>query len=335
MKGSGTNGGALSFSGLTVKVTLTVVNCSFVNNTASGNGGALDLTGVTQSEFKNCMFTDNTATSGGAVVMKSSVSALNSTFANNSATNYGGAIYITSDESMQIDSSFQDCYIASNEAGNGGGIAVVKGKGLKMSDCTVRLNRAKSQGGGLYITDSKDHLITDSTILMNTAATGGGLYVNAASSGVANLSYSEITTNVATRAGGGIYLNINGSLPTLPVVNAELTNNLALDKESDLECEGNVTVCNKKCGVDHCGKDCYTDVHPGLCVVSGKDADYDYECYSNAFANCSGNGTCTLFKGELGCDCKSGYKEKDLTCVKGGSGDDDWWKKDWHGVVVW
>lgn len=89
------NGGAIYLVGsTTVRSYLTVNNCTFINNKASG-GGAISNVRSTLT-VNGCTFIGNTAGSGGAINIETGTQAMyyvyNSTFIGNSATNYGGAI---------------------------------------------------------------------------------------------------------------------------------------------------------------------------------------------------------------------------------------------------
>ena len=77
---SNDNGGAISSYG---GVTVDVINCSFINNTAKNGGALAYCTAI------NCSFLNNSAEMGGATYASKS---FNSSFTNNFAINYGGAM---------------------------------------------------------------------------------------------------------------------------------------------------------------------------------------------------------------------------------------------------
>ena len=112
---------------------VTAVNCTFKNNYASQNGGAMY-----KGSAVNCIFIGNSASQGGALY---DVSAVNCTFSNNQA-NYndgysaggGGAMYhnsavncnftgnsAKSDGGAIYDGSAVNCYFSDNSAGISGG----------------------------------------------------------------------------------------------------------------------------------------------------------------------------------------------------------------------
>ena len=91
---AGTDGGAICNKGGTVNVT----SSSFTNNTSSGeyNGGGAIFNYYSGSlTINSCTFTANTATTnGGAInVTAATLKVTNSTFTNNTASGDGGAIY--------------------------------------------------------------------------------------------------------------------------------------------------------------------------------------------------------------------------------------------------
>jgi predicted outer membrane repeat protein len=121
-KANGDQGGAINIDG----GNLTINNSTFINNSASSEGGAIYINGVSSviignSTFKNnrgnyggameigggslivgnCTFINNEAydSHGGAISIytgNNNVTIRNSTFINNTASSYGGAIYISS-----------------------------------------------------------------------------------------------------------------------------------------------------------------------------------------------------------------------------------------------
>ena len=92
--------------------TLNISNCSFRQNTASKQGGAIYTTYGTL-KFTDCKFTSNKATDGGALYMDSNLVTLSGlSFAQNSATSKGGAIYC-----LMENVKFSNIKYSSNTAG--------------------------------------------------------------------------------------------------------------------------------------------------------------------------------------------------------------------------
>ncbi len=89
-----------------------ITHCIFSNNVSTGNGGAVALSGNdTEPVFEYCLFHDNEAVSGAATYIPSlagnirTVSIGNSTFAANTASVSGGAVYAGEDATVMIDST--------------------------------------------------------------------------------------------------------------------------------------------------------------------------------------------------------------------------------------
>jgi hypothetical protein len=96
--GQGANGGAIRHG----NADLTVINCFFGNNTAQSNGGALWLGEEGNVNISNSTFSGNRAGHVGGAILNSiansfSTNIVNTTFANNVAEGYAGAIGVFQD----------------------------------------------------------------------------------------------------------------------------------------------------------------------------------------------------------------------------------------------
>ena len=108
---------------------VSIINCTFQNNSAT-NGGAVWLDGSTgNASFTNCIFQNNGATNsdggGGAVWLSGStgnVSIADCTFQNNSAGYSGGAVYL---EESTVNVNITNCTFQNNSATNSDGYMVV------------------------------------------------------------------------------------------------------------------------------------------------------------------------------------------------------------------
>ena len=85
----------------------------FHNNSATGNGGAVDTPGTSQLTFTDCTFDGNSSGSqGGAVsVGVGTVTVTDCTFSNNSAASQGGAV----NSNFAANYTLTDCTIAVND----------------------------------------------------------------------------------------------------------------------------------------------------------------------------------------------------------------------------
>ena len=186
--GNTANGGAIKNDG-----TLTVINCTFFNNTAdNGDGGAIYNDGILTDT--NNIFNENTASYGGAICNQNGLTEANSIFINNIALVNGGAIY--NDGSLTMDNNA----FINNTAINGG--AIINENKLIDTNCTFKSNIAQVNGGAIYnegyLTLTKVTL-NNNTILGN--GYGGALYNK--STGNLNLDTCNITNNSSD--GGAIF----------------------------------------------------------------------------------------------------------------------------------
>lgn len=136
----------------------------------------------------------------------------------------GGGILVTE----QAHLTMTDCYINSNMALIGGGLAVEEGTAI-LHDCEVKENYANQAGGGIWMGASTVVTITESKIVNNLAPYGGGianfgrlvvaasqLYDNIAldpvhgtggalhNQGYARLRRTDLFQNVANNSGGAV-----------------------------------------------------------------------------------------------------------------------------------
>ena len=108
--GNGFNGGAIDSDG-----TLTVINCTFINNHAIASGGAIH-NNYGDSTIVNSTFSGNSAPRGGGIYNEfdNTVTLTNSTFANNSAALNGSSIFnddgiVNLQNTIIADSSGHNC----------------------------------------------------------------------------------------------------------------------------------------------------------------------------------------------------------------------------------
>ena len=156
-------------------------HCSLTNNSCSGakvsqcKGGAIyDPQGGVQ--FNYCNFTGNVvADNGGAVWSPDSVTVIGSSFENNSANYYGGAIYA--------------------------------GYTVDIHDSNFKMNIAYYRGGAVW-SDNSVNVIGSSfdnngmKNVVKLGSFGGAIYSN---DGIVNINYSNFSDNGAERDGGAIY----------------------------------------------------------------------------------------------------------------------------------
>ena len=148
---------------------LSATNCKFINNTATGAGGAL----YRPNSAVNCDFIGNTAGNGGAVYSYDATGKLTSCLvSNNVASANGGGVYYAG--------LVTNCIVVCNKAtGNGGGLFLDTSKGTSESPVrksVIAGNYAGGDGGGAYHRDLYDCEVHNNYSLNH----GGGLYTGVA-----------------------------------------------------------------------------------------------------------------------------------------------------------
>jgi len=192
---------------------LTIANCEFNNNSATGRtaqGGAIYNTGIATITNGNT-FTSNNAANGGAIYNTGLLTLTNAnSFTGNYTTNgNGGAIYnFGSSADSLTEATFN--YNYTNTTGNGGAI-YNSGSNLSLSSANFNNNGKKDIGGGTSTTytqsggaiyNSGTIKIAGNSFTGNAVTTSGGAIYN---SGTANITNTDFTNNSAKTNGGAIY----------------------------------------------------------------------------------------------------------------------------------
>ena len=166
----GTNGPAACFASLGI-----VDNCSFINNSASGLGGAIYI----NASVSNCK--------------------INSTFINNSAYR-GGAIFFNN----ETDNFIIDGYFEGNEAERIGGAIVFQAKSSNnIISADFYNNRAKAaSGGAIFFRNLAENNQFEGIFTANYAVNGGAIFFyNKANN---NRFDCDFSFNVGNSSGGAI-----------------------------------------------------------------------------------------------------------------------------------
>ena len=230
---------------------------------APGNGGAVHITGATNSEITGGTLTGNRAQAEGGGLWNGTgtMTVLLTNFQENEArgneSNQGGGALFNAGGTLNINGSDINNNTATGTAGSGGGIlndlgvlsvtnssfesntAVraggaiednsAEGNTLTLSNVSFVENEASSSpgnGGGLHITGPGNSIISGIEAEGNIAAAEGGALWNG--TGLMTVSDADFTSNVASGAGadqgGGALFNAGG---TLVVDNAQINGNNA------------------------------------------------------------------------------------------------------------
>ena len=99
-----------------------------------------------------------------------------------------------------------------HSATDAGGVMVWGGGAMNIDGGTIRDNTADEAGGGIRTNSYKFIISGNSVIENNTAVKGGGVYYGSYSNTMTISESARISGNTATRYGGGIYFDKEGSL---------------------------------------------------------------------------------------------------------------------------
>ncbi|RAP52203.1 MAG: hypothetical protein BZ138_03570, partial [Methanosphaera sp. rholeuAM270] len=184
----------------------TIINNTFVNNTAR-NGAAISVNRAINLLIENNTFLNNSVTdNGGAIFMHDGVKAQLTTnvFENNTALN-GGSLSVNKDVDLQLNRNV----FKNSNATNG---AAIYSEGTINSTNTTFTNLTATNGGALYLTTpTADFTGNNDTYINNSATNGGAVYVNSNAKLVSNK--GQFKENNAT-LGGVFYIENNGKFNT-------------------------------------------------------------------------------------------------------------------------
>jgi hypothetical protein len=214
---AGMNGGG--FGDENFQGSLTVQNCSFLNNTTVGIGGGI-ASGGPVNLFNSTVANNFAGATGGGfgdenALQLDSLTAQNSTFLNNTAAVAGGGI-----ATAGMTTSIINTEIDGNTSGGPGGGLFTKGTTLTLQSSTLANNTASDNGGGIELatTGAADQgsTITNTTLtgnvaLNNAGANGGGLDAGADFTGDLLLLNDTINANFASMGGGVFWAATMGS----------------------------------------------------------------------------------------------------------------------------
>ncbi|BBO84830.1 hypothetical protein DSCO28_53960 [Desulfosarcina ovata subsp. sediminis] len=207
--GSEVYGGGIYSNGTDV----TIQNCTLKNNNATSGGGAIFLSGSNIAISHSIIKNNQGGYYGGGIYMKASSPTLKGLIFQGNSSGNGGAIFITENSSPLIIS----CTIESNTATYwGGGIYLGSASNSELNNCIISNNEAGIDdslvdyygGGGIAAFESTMNL-NNCVILKNLCCHGGGIY-SLGSSAIANLNNCTFTEN--TGKYGGAISQIEGQM---------------------------------------------------------------------------------------------------------------------------
>ena len=207
-------------------------DCIFINNTATGFGGAISTgyDGTTGQKVKisNSYFEGNAAPIGGAITTHGNdITVDNSTFISNKAADDGGAVYVVDDGITILNSNF-----GNNSAKNHAGAIYVKGNNVKIQNATFVNNSAHFAGAvrveGNYVN------VLNATFIGNKAISDGVSKSQAGALGISgnnvNIDSSYFANNTVEGDAGAI--GVKGS--HIKVTNSQFYSNHANPFNNDL-----------------------------------------------------------------------------------------------------
>lgn len=263
-----TNGNSINGTVFFNEGNLTVINSSFINNTAlnidnqtvtgfgavATNYGNLSIIG---SEFYN-----NRGHKGGVIMNYGNITIHDSEFINNSAVS-GAVIY--NDDDSNTSCEFYNSSFASNKAINDFGFCKVHMdyRELKSDCCDI------GSGGVIYSKNNSTIIIDSCNFNNNSAVNGGVIFTNGSlkepNSSVLKIRNSEFESNTASKSGGAIFSINNeteiyssnftkneanqkgGAIYAVSakgtIDSSKLINNIA-DVGGALDCNGNFVITN-------------------------------------------------------------------------------------------
>ncbi len=232
---SGSGGAILSRAG-----SLTITDSTIAGNTANRAGGGIEL-GQATATLSNVVIGGDEASDGNSVAgsganpgngggihttFESNVTITGGSIQNNTAIE-GGGLWNSGAATMTVTNTV----ISDNSAVRGGGVYQEVGAAdlpLQLTATTISNNTATGAeatdgGGGIYVNGSTV-VVDGGSITGNVASGGSGSGGGVFNAGTATISNTDISNNLANRAGGGIEA-IAGSTTTL--MGAQLSDNVA------------------------------------------------------------------------------------------------------------
>ena len=237
---SAVNGGGIYINAQGVSL----VNCNFTSNQATSNGGGLYLTkNAENTNVEVCEFTSNNANQGGGLYSARKVTLKNSTFTSNTATSFGSAIRLYSNEATIVGAYYSEIINCTFKSNNLVAALSIGCQNVSVYDSRFYNNNGNSGGAIQIRTDAINTVLNNITCINNTATNGGALYINAKNVTVVNSYF--IGNNATSGNGGAIYI----SSPDVTIKSSKFSGNNATQFGGAIYIEGNnatVTGCEFK-----------------------------------------------------------------------------------------
>lgn len=197
----------------TWQMSMTVEDCTFKNNSATGDGGAISNYGNSGKtrDFvcKNSTFENNSGNFGGGLVcggLGATFDFENNTFTENSCVVSGGSMLV----GFGADCNFENCEFTLNTANFGGSLALQDSATTNVSNCTFNQNMSNNNAGAINVLFNHTLNISNSTFDFNSTGSNGGVIAatrnETTGPGFITISNSFFTFNECGNQGGVIDL---------------------------------------------------------------------------------------------------------------------------------
>ncbi|TDJ57009.1 MAG: hypothetical protein E2O40_03610 [Planctomycetota bacterium] len=250
----------------------TVINCSFIGNSADLGGGL--ATNDSSPTVRHCTFQANSADQGGGLFTVLGNPSITDCIIRNNSALFGGGIWTDSSDIVVTDCMFED----NNAFLGGGGMHVIGGLPV-VRGCTFRRNGTSlASGGGIRI-EQTDTTVTHCKFEHCTAAVEGGGISIFGGSRVTLVSNCSFSGNSAGERGGGME---NGGGGLQVVTNCTFTDNSSgMPGGGTYNSDGNPTFSNcifwanqpDQIFPDGDGEVAYSNVQDGWPGTGNIDAD--------------------------------------------------------------
>lgn len=179
-----------------------------LSNGVEPNGAGGGILNRGELTLNDCTVLNCQATNGGGIANNKTLTLRRTTMNNNNAPmSDGGGLYLA--PVVGCTATLENVVVSNNQASKGGGIAVLPGARLDLTNTEIRQNTAAAEGGGIYTDGTVTFL--GGFLTSNRAADGAGMYVSA---GTSNVNDVRFGSNDANNWGGGVWAK-NGSTTSL------------------------------------------------------------------------------------------------------------------------
>ncbi len=194
-----------------------IEDCSFTGNTSAFSSAIYidgrNLEGLEQgSVIRNCDFTDNTATGwGGAIyVWQGDLMMDSCSFNSNTAAN-GAGFYFDNSQKGDGGLTMLNCDFNGNRTTDfGGGGAYLFGAGAIIENCNF-IGGLSANGGGLFMNNALKTINIKNNLFSGASSTFGGGFTVYGDSSIYNLSDNEFSNNLVSESGAGVIIGFGAT----------------------------------------------------------------------------------------------------------------------------